>query len=741
VTRRALSQLLLLPAIAPFTLSVPVAAQDLQPGANFTSAPAKVAQSTSFVEGARLADFDQDGDLDAVMTSGGTFSLGQARHWSSDASTAGGSFVFTDTTAARMPVLLSQAQSVEALDVDGDGDLDLHMCNTAQFFAQSNVWLINQGGSQGGNAGVFTLDLTRYSGIGLPGSSIASTLLINTGAFSGGFADWSHGCDFADVDLDGDHDLLQLSVGPSFGGASMHRLLRNSGGFFTEYNPSSAVSGATSLAAGSSAGWVEGTQAEGTSNSTGANHDITGVSFDADFGDLDGDLDLDLVVQHRNAQSRVYQNRFVENGSSIGNEGSGTRLYRDLTGALISLSQSGPCQDVELMDIDSDDDLDLWTLNYVGFADRVHLNGGTGAFSSIGSPLGDAGEDENEIDVTDYDADGDLDVFVSNFQGTNRVYKNLTAQGILPLNASDVLQRTGVLGVESELATPGTNANSWLSADAGDLDGDGDEDLFVSQDGIATQNSVQINSLGVADTTAPRLPKITTFGAPVNPTSAARRIVAQVYDNGALERLRDATGVLEYTVNGGPVQTTSARWAGGNLFTSEIPGYLFGSIQYTMKVTDRAGNTGASAPQVLIVNSNGLNPYGSSSPGCAGPHAISAETAPTIGNPVFAANVTSCPPNTTQLLIATNSQGLGGDPFGIGLSNGTWVDVFLASEVYALDLVVDASGLGITALPLPNDVNLVGAQYFLQAIIQNTACSLPPFDLSASGGLAVTILP
>ncbi|MBI3819198.1 MAG: VCBS repeat-containing protein [Planctomycetes bacterium] len=716
--------------------------QDLQPGANFAPKPGSIPQSTSYAEASHFADFDMDGDLDAFLTQGGAFSALQSRLWFNNASTAGGNFVFSDVTGSKLPALLAESVHVESADVDRDGDLDLMLVNTTQFFTQSNIWLINQGGAQGGTAGVFFIDTSRWNGLGGAGSSIPSSLLISSGTFSGGFADWSNACDFADVDLDGDMDYLQTSAGPNYSGAVMSRLFMNNGaGIFAEYNPSGTVSGSLALAAGSQAGWCEGSQLDNTASTNGGNHDITNVAFDADFADVDNDFDVDLLINNRTGQSRMYQNRFVDNNYSAGSEGMGTRLFRDVTGSALATAQSGgQCMDFAFGDIDLDDDVDMWAVSYASLQDRILSNNGSGIFSSIGAPLGDPSADENQADFVDYDGDGDLDVALANFDGINYIYKNTAAQGGSTSTASSFLLRTSVLGTEPEMNSPGTNADTWLSVSVGDLDNDNDADLLFSHDGSATNAGIWTNTLGVADAVAPRIPRVGLLSGSSVAGSTPHVVAAQVYENDSTERFRESTASVKYTIDGGPVHTSSAAWAGGNIFRGQVPGYWFGSIDYWFEVRDRAGNTGASAHHNIQVASNGLSNSGYSTPGCNGFQHISANSAATPGNGEFEIHVTNCPPNSMNLLIVSSI----GAPLGIDFQLGLWVYVDLgAPEILLYDEPSLANGLGIAAIPLPSSYSaIVGSTYHAQSFSYwGNACNPSPLSLSTSEALDITLVP
>ena len=80
--------------------------------------------------------------------------------------------------------------------------------------------------------------------------------------------------------------------------------------------------------------------------------------------------------------------------------------------------------------------------------------------------------------IADFDHDGWPDVFVSNI-GPNRYYRN--EQGVFRLNYS-----------ESALPFPGLTAYS-TSATTGDVDDDGDTDLFIAIYGRGGPNEVWLN--------------------------------------------------------------------------------------------------------------------------------------------------------------------------------------------------------------------------------------------------------
>jgi hypothetical protein len=680
-------------------------------------------------EAAKFGDWDLDGDLDLVYANGGDANNQQSKLLRNNGLAQGGTIGFyQDVTSinflknAGTVVMNQSSRDVQIVDIDDDGDFDFYISNHSQATNQSNTWFINQGLAQGGVGGRFILDMSRWVGVGAAGSSVPAAQKITTGDFANGFVDWSCQCDFADVDLDGDRDLLHTSYGPGFNATVMTRLYLNDGaGFFAEYNPSGAVSGNPALAAGSAAGFVEGTQQENTTNTNGTFHDITNMSLDADFSDFDGDFDNDIFANSRDTVSHFYSNRFVENGNSLGN-GSTTRLYRDVSalwGTNGLSSESGSNYDADMNDMDNDNDTDGYFLNYDGATgDATRLNNGDGTFSAS-TPVPNSGNDDNEVDWFDYDNDGDIDVYLSAFAATDRFYRNNFVGSGTP-TLTQVFIGSG---------TPGRT----LGADVGDIDNDGDPDVICAEDSTGNE-ALMKNSLNVPDSFAPRVPHITQL-ANGSPSSSPRRIVARAYDNSNQEYLEHGTATLNFTVNGEP-HTGKAEYSGGNLILSFLPGYWCGNITYSITVKDRQGNTTTSPSKSVTISSAGFSTFGSGTAGCSGPMTLSLNSCPTINNPDFEMRCTGAPANSLQLCLATDSQGTGLDELGVGLP--IWADLIFATEVYGLDAIADNTGLMHAPVAIPNNAGLIGKSYFVQFICGDFGCGNVLY--TSKGGI-ITIQP
>ena len=355
-----------------------------------------------------LVDIDADGDKDIVFANGQSYStlgvLLKPRIYVNN-----GTGVFADETDIRVAGITGCFRGVEAGDVDGDGDWDLIL---AQDFNRRPLLLLNNG------AGVFIDDTIAR----LPNIPMSSSR-----------------AQFGDIDNDGDLDILLCNSGTTrFGTTGRPRLFINGGtGFFTDASltqfPSSTLSeqmdcvfgdvdndldldfhvATRASATNSSQLWINngsGTFAKLATFVT----DATAYSYD--FGDIEGDGDLDLIGVNAGATNTELLLR---------NNGAGTSWTA--VSAQISPNPTVDDNDSRFIDFDNDGDLDL-LIAALGGADRIYRNNGTGTFTQVTTGVLPAIVDSSlDVKVGDVTGDGKPDIITAQGESgafQNRIYIN-----------------------------------------------------------------------------------------------------------------------------------------------------------------------------------------------------------------------------------------------------------------------------------------------------------------------------
>jgi len=176
------------------------------------------------------------------------------------------------------------------------------------------------------------------------------------------------------------------------------------------------------------------------------------------LADVDNDGDLDLFVPRRGVRDFFYENCGAAPGHAypIFKE---CGVERGVAGAdTIAHSVCGVFEDV-----DSDGDLDLYVCNMTG-RNGLFLNDGFGHFEDVSaaSGLDDAGMSMSAV-FLDADNDGDLDAYVGN-RGQSRFYAQEEVGRFVDATASAMAGYHGFL----------TGLAVW------DREGDGDIDIFLS---------------------------------------------------------------------------------------------------------------------------------------------------------------------------------------------------------------------------------------------------------------------
>lgn len=328
-----------------------------------------------------FGDLDNDGDLDLVAArvpwwDSATYECldFENKLYLNQGGTQGGSK--GDFIASNLPGGERVTSSIAVGDVDHDGDLDMVAGNIAtinphkddpgsDYFTGTTQLYINLGGLQGGSVGTFSVqdlsnddgftssvafgdvdgdgDLDIAVGRGYAGSPVpnyvnsggpgVNLLYINQGGFQEGTAgtfvsqelpggsNYTTSLKFGDFDGDGDLDLIGVTLAAA-GYSGVDQLYTNQGGL------------------------QGGTPGEFTISALDFH---TSNTLALAIGDVDGDMDLDLVSATSSKPS-LYVNQGGAQGGSAGEFAS-----YDLP------SFSSPPYNISLADADSDGDLDLFT--------------------------------------------------------------------------------------------------------------------------------------------------------------------------------------------------------------------------------------------------------------------------------------------------------------------------------------------------------------------------------------------
>ena len=302
------------------------------------------------------------------------------------------------------------AQTNSWVDYDGDGDLDLFV---GMRYTPNRLYR-NDGGhlvNVAAEVGLADLEDTRAGAWG-------------------------------DYDGDGDPDLY---VGYPVAEGTPNRLYRNDGGRFTDVAPGLGV-------------------------------DLVGTSRQPSWIDYDGDGDLDLFVALRDQPNRMFRNDGAQGESGAPGDSGGASAagdapawtFTDVT-AESGLGDPRRTVGVAWFDYDRDGDLDVHVSNQNGDEDAFYRNEGDGTFVDVAPALGmnhpGRGAEYGSVaaTVTDFDNDGDLDLFVATY-------------------GPDILWSNNGDGTFTDVTDPATLGVDYHSTSAvwGDVDHNGLPDLVVT---------------------------------------------------------------------------------------------------------------------------------------------------------------------------------------------------------------------------------------------------------------------
>lgn len=390
--------------------------------------------------GVAVGDFDGNGELDIYVVNSGAHPPGPSLVPNVLLFNNGG--VFTSVTT--VPVGDTGAsQGTAAADYDNDGDLDLVLANdgTANLVLQNdgmgNFTNVAMGAVASAGAGTSfswaDYDNDGFVDLFLTNDGEANVLLRNDGGT--GFIDTttpqladlgpSAGGVWGDYDNDGDQDLYVTNAG------GLNVLYQNNAGTLVALPP-------------------------------GVVSD-PGPSYGASWIDYNNDGNLDLYVPNFMTPNRLFE------GDGLGN-------FVDVA-PMTGADDMGPAFQALWADYDNDGDLDLFIVNH--FTPNVLLrNDGAGTWTDITPPsLADFTAVHTGGAWADFDGDGDVDVYIANAAGDNRLLRNDEAVAAgggngnqwLHLTLEGTLSNRSAIGAKVVATTGSLTQTRWVTSGASHL--------------------------------------------------------------------------------------------------------------------------------------------------------------------------------------------------------------------------------------------------------------------------------
>jgi hypothetical protein len=464
---------------------------------------------------------------------------------------------WSDVTADTIGVTADWTNKVELADINGDGHVDLLFANGGDYDT--------------------------------PGTPVASRVFLNGGdgtfedasaAVLGGLPLLTRVIKVGDLDADGAADIV---LGTTYDTQS-RLLLGDGAGAFTDVTESSLPAAALSVgdlefgdvdADGDLdivlADWGDTTPLgpgglvhlwlnDGSARFTDATAvrmppTLVGFSWDLELVDVDNDWDLDAAVSCKLCTTSLL---FVNDGTGVFADVSAGRMP-----AFSNNYEFAP------IDLDGDGYLDLVTINdgpaqAQGYPEHVFRNDGTGAFVDVTDQWWPAeanpGWDDNVVVGLDAESDGDADFLIGSLDGPDRLLVNDDAGGLtLVDDVFDAEPSRGTLGLA-----------------VADLTGDDRVDVVESQGEVPGHEAERVyvaTSALPPDTAAPV----------VRSEVRGAQVFARVHDNRTPNMPHDWRSVTACW-EGGEAPLT---WYGENLFRGDVPD---GAGDVSVCAVDAAGN-------------------------------------------------------------------------------------------------------------------------------------------------------
>jgi hypothetical protein len=294
-------------------------------------------------------------------------------------------------------------------------------------------------------------------------------------------------------------------------------------------------------------------------------------SWELEFVDVDNDYDLDILVSCKQCSgSYLFEN-------------SGRGTFTDVTEG--RLPQFRNNYDLEAMDVNDDQFLDLVTINDgINFREQLFLNNQQGGFEDATNELWPASEnlscDDNMHAFLDYDSDGDADLLIGSLDCDDRLLVNDGSGNLQLFEDTSVLTPTsGTLGIA-----------------VADLNSDHKLDVVMAQ-GVAPGSMGEKVYFGedlAPDTAEPVVTLVETITTP--DPSQLIQVRARIHDNKSPTMPHDWLSVVLRWTADGQTEEVPMQWYGEYLWRGTIDEPPAGAFTYEVCATDAAGNEACSSP-------------------------------------------------------------------------------------------------------------------------------------------------
>ncbi len=385
--------------------------------------------------GAAFFDADRDGWIDLYILNGSALPGYEGPTGTNALYHNDGNDTFSDVTVASGTGDSGFGMAAATGDIDNDGSTDLYVANHGP-----NVLYLNDG------TGSFT-DVTAAAAVG------------DTG--------WGAHATFADIDRDGDLDLYVANY-MDFDPESNRACFRGEAREYCGPNTYPGQSGILYRNAGDGT-FTDVTRDAGLSTEQGR-------QLAAVFSDVDQDGDEDLFVANDKKPNFLFLNdgtgSFTESAAIAG----------------VAYNEEGVAESAmgaDVGDIDNDGDMDIVVATFQWLPNTLYRNDGDGFFSDVTFSVGLGAESVPYLGMTaaflDYDNDGHLDVFVSNGHLDKNVKDFDPSTSYEQINQLFRNRGDGTFEETTRSSGPGMLVERVShGAVFGDIDNDGDVDIFVS---------------------------------------------------------------------------------------------------------------------------------------------------------------------------------------------------------------------------------------------------------------------